>query len=84
MHNSDKILEHIKINFPNTNTIYGILIPNINILNIDILKKNNAFSLLCTIDGIYSYKNFNKAAKENTLVYIYIVVIFGGQKVRII
>jgi hypothetical protein len=65
MHNSDKILEHIKINFPNTNTIYGILIPNINILNIDIIKKNNAFSLLCTIDDIYSYKNFNKSAKEN-------------------
>ena len=65
MYNSDEILEYIKINFPNTNTIYGILIPNINSLNYDIVNKNNAFSLLCTIDDTYSYKNFNKSAKDN-------------------
>ena len=65
MHNSDKILEHIKNNFPNTKIIYGILIPNISLFSYEIIQKNNAFSLLCTIDEIYSQKNFKKSASDN-------------------
>ncbi len=65
MHNSDKILEYIKQNFPNTQTIYGILIPNINFLSYEIIGKNNAFSLLCTVDEEYSYVNFKKTSHEN-------------------
>ena len=65
MHNSDKILDYIKIKYPNTKTIYGILIPKINLLSYDIINNNSAFSLLCTIDDNYSYTNFKKSANDN-------------------
>ncbi len=65
MLHSDKILEYIKTEFPNTKTIYGILIPDINLLSYDTIQKNNAFSLLCTVDDNYSFNNFNKNSEDN-------------------
>lgn len=67
MQNSEKILEHIKTFFPNTKTIYGILISNSDLLSNDIIQKNNAFSLLCTVDDDYSLINFKKYCNENFL-----------------